>query len=101
MKPALIQTNIFSSEGRQKELGVNAAVLEKLTEHTDPYTSDHLINFLRVLKVNNVNMSDELSSLKWFGFNDVAKTESIHPSLRRFLLDFLIGAQTNRQRWLL
>ena len=81
MKPALIQTNIFSSEGRQKELGVNAAVLEKLTEHTDPYTCDHLINFLRVLKVNNVNMGDEISTFKWFGFTDVVKTESIHLDL--------------------
>jgi hypothetical protein len=36
-------------------------------------------------------MGDELSEFKWFGFDDVAKTENIHPGLKRFLLDFLIG----------
>ena len=75
----------------REELGVDAAVLEKLTEHTDPYTGDHLINFLCVLEVDNVKMGDELSEFKWFGFDDVAKTENIHPGLKRFLLDFLIG----------
>jgi len=75
----------------QEELRVKTDVREKLTEHTDPYTGDHLVNFLCASETDDVNMSDELSAFRWFSYDDVVETENIHPGLRQFLLDFLLG----------
>jgi 8-oxo-dGTP diphosphatase len=79
----------------REELGVEAAVQEKLTEHADPYTGDSLINFLCAMEVDGIKMGDELSAFKWFDIDEVARNKNIHPGLRRFLLDFLIGCSSN------
>ena len=75
----------------REELGIEVKVEGILGEHTDDYTDQHFVNYLCHPASNEISISGELSEYRWISKEDVEGIGSIHPGLKRFLLDFFEG----------
>jgi len=75
----------------REELGIEVTVEGILGEHTDDYTGQRFVNYLCHPASSQISISGELSEYRWVSKDDVEGIESIHPGLKRFLLDFFEG----------
>jgi molybdenum cofactor cytidylyltransferase len=75
----------------REELGIEVTVEGILSEHTDDYTGQRFVNYLCHPASSQISISGELSEYRWVSKDDVEGVESIHPDLKRFLLDFFEG----------
>ena len=72
-----------------EEVGLRIKTVKKLTEHADPYTGHRLLNFLCLPLTSRIKLSPELTRATWYNLDRIQKLRSIHPALRRFLVDVL------------
>jgi CTP:molybdopterin cytidylyltransferase MocA/8-oxo-dGTP pyrophosphatase MutT (NUDIX family) len=77
----------------REELGIEVKVEGILGEHMDDYTGQRFVNYLCHPASNEISISGELSEYRWVSKENVEGIGSIHPGLKRFLLNFFEGKQ--------